>query len=520
MSATFSGPIGGYLTVHSKPPAKETPKPQPEPTPSKQPEVKETPTPKETPKETPTPTPKETPKETPSQEVKAPSQTPKSSSAVPTAIRPPQQTHSESDDGLSKATGSPTRSSPLSSSSPTHLAVDGNRDHAGSATPTVDAASESSTPSSISGAGSGTSAGAKAGIALGVLGGVLVIGLLVFFLVSRRRKQAQKEQLSDDDEKVHGAPPPPVQQRPVSPPVAQPVVQPVSRAISPPLSPELSPSVSPEPIDDMPVRTNPIAPRISLRPVTQFLPNWNLEKQAANAAAVGAAVTGEAKDRPDTSQSNHPANPFGQQAELVPSSNHPANPFGQEAERVPSPVQSVRSSPYIPYSPSVMSMSDNGSNSEVPKAEETAAVPAAVAVAVAAAGVVVAAGTTKLARKASMRNQNPNNVDLTLTTPLPPSPVGSDFSVSSATPGSGAGAAAIAAAGGPANSTVHRVQLDFKPTLEDELGLKAGDLVRLLHEYDDGWVSTPWSRISAFLHYSLYWHLLTSALLGACHPSG
>lgn len=49
--------------------------------------------------------------------------------------------------------------------------------------------------------------------------------------------------------------------------------------------------------------------------------------------------------------------------------------------------------------------------------------------------------------------------------------------------------AAIAAAGGPADSSVHRVQLDFTPTLEDEMELHRGQVVRLLHEYDDGWVS-------------------------------
>ncbi|KLU87032.1 hypothetical protein MAPG_06038 [Magnaporthiopsis poae ATCC 64411] len=49
------------------------------------------------------------------------------------------------------------------------------------------------------------------------------------------------------------------------------------------------------------------------------------------------------------------------------------------------------------------------------------------------------------------------------------------------------GGAAIAAAGGPPASAVHRVQLDFQPTMEDELELKAGELVRLLFEYDDGW---------------------------------
>jgi hypothetical protein len=76
---------------------------------------------------------------------------------------------------------------------------------------------------------------------------------------------------------------------------------------------------------------------------------------------------------------------------------------------------------------------------------------------------------------------------------VPASPAGTEYSNSPVTPGAleapSAGAAAIAAAGGPANSAVHRVQLDFKPTMDDELELRAGDLVRLLHEYDDGWVS-------------------------------
>lgn len=425
---------------------------------------------KESPKDTPTSakdTPKETPKSTPTQQQQTPPAQ-KTSSAEPTAIRPPQQTHSESETVLAKATGSP---------SPTQLDVDGNRAHSGAATPTINAASVSSTPSSVSAASSGTSAGAKAGIAIGVLGGVFVIGLLVFFLVNRRRKQAQAEQLMDDDnEKVQPAPPPPVQPRAITPVIA----------VSPPVSPPMSPAMSPEPIDDMPVRTNPNAPRISLRPVTQFLPNWNLEKQAAAAAAaggaVGVAVTGDGSDRPNTSQSDHPANPFGQQAERVPS------PIHEDA--------SVRA--YAPYTPSEMSVSDSASISEVPHAEEAVAATAVAASAIAAGAAAAVAGASTLARKQSMRNRNPNNVDLTVNTlaAVPPSPAGTVFSVSSpadgsaATPQSSQSAAAIAAAGGPANSTVHRVQLDFKPSLDDELGLKAGDLIRLLHEYDDGWVST------------------------------
>ena len=58
------------------------------------------------------------------------------------------------------------------------------------------------------------------------------------------------------------------------------------------------------------------------------------------------------------------------------------------------------------------------------------------------------------------------------------------------TSGSGQVATAAAvpiAARGPNN--VHRVQLEFKPSMDDELELKSGQLVRMLHEYDDGWVS-------------------------------
>lgn len=62
-----------------------------------------------------------------------------------------------------------------------------------------------------------------------------------------------------------------------------------------------------------------------------------------------------------------------------------------------------------------------------------------------------------------------------------PSPAGTEFSMTSVTPS--------AVANGPPPSNVHRIQLDFKPSMEDELELRAGLLVRLLHEYDDGWVS-------------------------------
>ncbi|KAI5196223.1 hypothetical protein E4T39_07900 [Aureobasidium subglaciale] len=85
-----------------------------------------------------------------------------------------------------------------------------------------------------------------------------------------------------------------------------------------------------------------------------------------------------------------------------------------------------------------------------------------------------------------------------------PSPTAASFNIDSpTTPSAGAkaevGMASVvpvaALAGGasgaviadPPGSTVHRVQLEFRPSMDDELELKVGQIVRVLHEYDDGW---------------------------------
>ncbi|KAG9681915.1 hypothetical protein KCU95_g6169, partial [Aureobasidium melanogenum] len=81
-----------------------------------------------------------------------------------------------------------------------------------------------------------------------------------------------------------------------------------------------------------------------------------------------------------------------------------------------------------------------------------------------------------------------------------PSPTAANFNISSpATPNAEVGMASavpVAALAGaapgaviadPPGSTVHRVQLEFKPSMDDELELKVGQIVRVLHEYDDGW---------------------------------
>lgn len=330
-----------------------------------------------------------------------------------------------------------------------------------SAASTLSSSSASAAASTSSG---DSSAGTKAGIAFGVLGGIFLVGMLVFFVFSRRRKQAERERLEDDDEKLNG---------PIAP------VAPVA-----PVDTHFAAAASTTP------RTDPKAPRISLRPVTQFLPNWNLEKRTSKGAAMALAVPaagapmtsrapgGSAWDRPSTAQSTDPA-----------------NPFGAQAERVPTPImeESIRARSTTPNSDALRPVSPVSSIGTMNTMNDPHSGPQ-VAVAVAAA---TGAGSATLARKTSMRKDGPKKLDLTLPNPpmaaVPPSPAGTEFSISSVSPGAtdapSSSAAAIAAAGGPVNSAVHRVQLDFNPTLDDELDMKAGDLVRLLHEYDDGWVS-------------------------------
>jgi hypothetical protein len=317
-------------------------------------------------------------------------------------------------------------------------------------------ASPSGTGSSSS---SGPSAGAKAGIAIGVLAGVLGLFVLALFIYNKRRRQLEARA---DDEKPEN-------------PFADPV----------------GPSVTAAAVgggggvvvggDRHPPGR---APRLSLRPVTQFMPNigraqpQHPDRRQSRGAMIPMVQNPQSPYRPGTAGQDR-ANPFGNHAAI-------SGPMTEDQlrSRSVSPVTPIEGNRNVPPPSPIDSK-------PLPEISDTA-------FAAGAAGAAAGAAASGLTRKTSIRKDGPAALDLTLPPKLsaiPPSPSGTEFSFhempADQQPAPSSGAAAIAAAGGPAASTVHRVQLDFKPTLEDEMELHAGQLVRLLHEYDDGWVRLP-----------------------------
>lgn len=370
----------------------------------------------------------------------------------------------------------------------------------------IDASAASSTQSASSSTSSGSNDTAtKAGIAIGVLAGIFLVLAMVYFVIRKRKRQLRQERLADD-EKLDG-------------------------------TPEKEPPATPAK-----------APRLSLRPMTQLFmgatapANRQINRGPQQDIAMVPSPTmkrapgADAWERPTTSESQNVCNPFGNHAETIleepGTPMNPTSPMTLNSEvstQMPSPTMAAGLSPAprasaittdnampaptvtnpspqfsprgLPADATLSPLQANpvqanpvGQAISIPTASEAAALFEG-ATAGAAVGAVASSG---LQRKQSVRKDNDSApLDLTLPPKIatsPPSPTGTEFSLQEADYGhsptqQSAGAAAIAAAGGPANSTVHRVQLDFKPTMNDELELQAGQLVRLLHEYDDGWVS-------------------------------
>ncbi|OAT06852.1 hypothetical protein BDBG_02991 [Blastomyces gilchristii SLH14081] len=426
----FEGPIGGFFTEHAPgvgPPVRPTR--TPEPRPSRRPaSTSARPTPKRT-------------STTPER--------PKSTKETTASNRPSRTTMATSTSDISSDTvNTPTgfnefRQTGTGTGSPTAI-----------------------TSSDVS---SGMSGGAKAGLAIGI---ILLIGLIagaaLFFI--RKKKREKSELTGFDTEKPFGA---------------------AARSDSGP-GPTVGGSDPPPMTRTM---TSPTAPQLNIRPITQFSPDLGGHTTPGNAfssgnlapgvAAVGVArsLTGE-KPAPPPKTFNNDPNPF----------NDPVNPFDSPAISSAPATPATPATSATPGTPRVPAAFASGappshipspaiSDVRTPSPETLVTGVAAVGTAV-TAGAVGAVAVRRSLNDGKLQEQPRDGPAPARDSPPPASPAMSvDSTTASAVAGAGAGPGAGPA--GPPN--VHRVQLDFSPSMEDELELRAGQLVRLMHEYDDGW---------------------------------
>ncbi|TKA83105.1 hypothetical protein B0A55_00889 [Friedmanniomyces simplex] len=233
----------------------------------------------------------------------------------------------------------------------------------------------SATRAPIAEDGYGMSTGAKAGLAFGIIIAFALAAGLVFFCWRRRRNPNAHQEIHDEKRVSSGS----------------------SFFGGKAMSEKRASAIS---VAHSIRSAASTAPRLSLRPVTQFLPSLSSDnrKSAGNTLDPASAAMSEKPKSMWERRSQTTQNPFDDADAMDEKTEAPANPFDEPEANA----------------------------SEKSSADSPAKVEAAAVVPVAASA-----------------PRGPNNV--------------------------------------------HRVQLDFKPSMEDELELKSGQLVRMLHAYDDGW---------------------------------
>jgi hypothetical protein len=295
----------------------------------------------------------------------------------------------------------------------------------------AEATASSTSRASPSTVQTGMSAGGKTGLAIGIILAVAIIAAGVLFLYWKKKKAVEEDERSHNEKAAFGA---------EAAPMAGSLL-----SSAPPATTTVA----------------PLAPILDLRPMSRLMPEFmgqrrsqgnllnsvNPPTAAATAGAGGRLAPpqgGSAWERPAKANDETVENPF----------SDPTNPFGDEQSKAVSPSLSGPAAPAMSTSmPAPLNV------------RSAAPVAAAGNVTAAAAGTVAGAAVAGAAAA---------------------KPTGSPASSHSETMPQGA-AGAVPGPGAPPNN-VHAVQLDFKPSMEDELELRSGQLVRILHEYDDGWV--------------------------------
>jgi hypothetical protein len=233
------------------------------------------------------------------------------------------------------------------------------------------------------------------------------------------------------------------------------------RSAPPPPPPQLKPAAAAPAPSIMSNRTTSSAPRLSLRPVTQFDPTFaENRKSGGNLLNVAAAAGGHASQSRGSPSPDHPSSAWER-----PGAGNVTNPFNDPQPRSVSPQNPFEnaSSPATPQS------------ANHPSSDFANPAPAI------AAAMVAPVTRRQVPAPPSISEAIPPSPSWTEEIPASPGPAPT-------------GPPPMAVAGGPngpapapASNNVYRIQLNFNPSMQDELELIQGQLVRMLHEYDDGW---------------------------------
>ena len=357
-----------------------------------------------------------------SQETQQSQQSSQSDQSQNQSVAPPTTTITSTGDPVTVTSAT---SSSASSSSVVASSTSGGAEAVNTAAGSNTASAASSTASPVvndpTDTSHGLTNGAKAGIAFVVILGIAgIAALIAYFILKKKRKEREVYQRTEDEKSGFAR----------------------------------SASVA-----------APRAPRLSLRPLTQFAPSFGANRRSGNllgGAAAGTAAGIAMKEKPSNAE-GLARNPFGDHAAVPAATSHArvAGPgvFSINTDHADGPENPIATPPYPPpsHGNGVATLAETG---------------------------MVGASAAAVPRRLNDRPTTPSATKFE-----DMNAVSDANAISPSDVAPMAAAAGVLPTTGPTAVPVHRVQLDFKPSMADELELQTGQLVKLVKEYDDGWVS-------------------------------
>ena len=231
------------------------------------------------------------------------------------------------------------------------------------------------------------------------------------------------------------------------------------------------------------------APRLSLRPVSRMLPEFMGTSKGRLSSGNLLTTIGESGPEPARNLTPSPQ-PRGPSPAQRSDDRNPNNPFADPQNPFADPEKPVQVQVPAPLSLALVA----------PKPKLVApAVAASISAVDPTPATIVSSKPTPVQAPIQTPVQAPiqapvqtpvqSLVKAPVSTPAPEPIPQQDPAPAPSTPVTPVPVAAVGTGPEPPQGNVYRVLMDFKPSMEDELELQTGQLVRLLHEYDDGWVS-------------------------------